>query len=299
MNKPKSFLETFFEQYPEAKSGKLSIDEINKLLFHYQKQQNNKAIDDFDGLSPIQMNDLLYHPLSEKSILQLREADENVLKQVPLFQLAESLLRLINAADRLKLTAKGNLTIDACAFLTKQNLIRWRYQEYTKRISEDAVPFIGILKFYLLQDGLVKKQHNHLLLTKKGIIHLNKPILFRFKELLSFYTSSLSWSSLYAPGSNERCGQFGWAFSMVLLAKYGHVARNADFYSEYVYRAFGSNYASKGEHNALYSVRFFEYFLDWFGLIKLERIKGLSVDYYDKFIVTKTDLFDSLFEVKK
>lgn len=85
MNKSNSFLDDFFEQNPEAKSGKLSLEEINKRLFHYQQQQNNKAIEDFDGLSPLQMNDLLYHPLSPNSILQLREAEEEDLKKVPFF----------------------------------------------------------------------------------------------------------------------------------------------------------------------------------------------------------------------
>ena len=295
MNKSNSFLDDFFEQNPEAKSGKLSLEEINKRLFHYQQQQNNKAIEDFDGLSPLQMNDLLYHPLSPNSILQLREAEEEDLKKVPFFQLAESLLKLIQVAGKLKLTPKGNLTIDVCKFLTQQNLIQWKYQQYIKRISEESIPFVGVLKFYLLQDGLVKKQHNHLSITKRGITHLAKPISIRFRDLLSFFTGKLAWNSLYDPYGYEQCGQFGWAFSMVLVAKYGQEARSSEFYSEIVYGAFGHKYATKGEHNVLYNARFFEYFMDWFGFIQLESIRG----QYNNYLVTKTALFDKIFEINK
>lgn len=82
---------------------------------------------------------------------------------------------------------------------------------------------------------------------------------------------------------------------MVLVAKYGQEARSSEFYSEIVYGAFGHKYATKGEHNVLYNARFFEYFMDWFGFIQLESIRG----QYNNYLVTKTALFDKIFEINK
>jgi hypothetical protein len=52
------------------------------------------------------------------------------------------------------------------------------------------------------------------------------------------------------------------------------------------------------EYHHAYEVRFFECFADWFGLVNIERNRDHSISYFDQLSITKSELFDQLFEVK-
>lgn len=60
----------FVKKYPQANSGKLSIEQINVLMAEYIEKRNASAVDDFDGLTPHQMHLLLHYPLAEDSPLK-------------------------------------------------------------------------------------------------------------------------------------------------------------------------------------------------------------------------------------
>lgn len=291
-------IETFFEQYPEAKSGKLTMDEINQLLAKYQQQLNNRPIEEFDGLSPTQMNGLLYHPLSQECILQYRAIEEEYLQQVPLLTLAEILLNEIKNQGKLKLTTIGNLPLNVCKILISQNLIKWKWMELNKRMNEDSIPYLWPLKQYLIEEGLVKKQYNSLSITKKGVLYLNENKQFRFKHTFNYFSNRFHWGNFYDPYLNETCGQLGWAFSMLLVLKYGDQTKDAQFYSNHLYQAFGSQGLKVENYNDLYAVRFFEFFCSWFGLIEYETKRNIKSHYHEQYFVKKTMLFDKLFEVR-
>lgn len=293
----KKIIDSFFEQHPEAKSGRLTMDEINQLLVKYQQQLNNRPIKEFDGLSPTQMNGLLYHPLLPECILQYRETEEEYLEQVPLLTLSEILLKEIKNQEKLKLTTIGNLPLHVCKILINQSLIKWKYMELNKRINEDSIPYLWPLKQYLIEGGLVKKQHNSLSLTKKGDIYLKQNKQFRFKHIFNYFSNRFHWGNFYDPYFNETCGQLGWAFSMILVSKYGDKTKDAHFYSNQIYQALGNQSLDVEKYNDIYAVRFFEFFCSWFGLIDYEIKRDIKSPYQDKYFVKKSMLFDKLFVV--
>jgi hypothetical protein len=115
--------------------------------------------------------------------------------------------------------------------------------------------------------------------------------------LLTFATK-FNWAYYDGYGDNQ-IGQLGYGFSLILLSKYGHESRLNSFYAGRYFKAFPQltvavkpNYGTSEQYlTDCYSVRTFNRFLDYFGLVNIDRQgKGLdSVTY-----ITKTDLYDRL-----
>jgi hypothetical protein len=301
------FLNSFFAAYPQAKSGKLSMEELNKLMAEYQHTMNSAPLDDFDGLSPEQMNGLLYAPLNPGNVLQFRKGMNDQLDKVPLFKLLEILLNEIQKAGKLKLTVTGNLPVRVCELLCNQNLIYWKYMKYVKRIREEEIPYLWPLKQFLLDEGIVKKRNNALSFTKNGEILMAGAKAVRFIQLFSYFAGRFHWGNFYRREDNGQCGQLGWAYSLTLLSKYGDTPRNSEFYSLKLMRAFEkelwSAYRKHKDEEAIedyhraYAYRFFECFADRFGLVNIARNRDEKT-FFDRLTITKSALFDQLFEVK-
>lgn len=72
--------------------------------------QNNTPLDEFLGMSPIQMHDLLYDTFGNNSPVQFRDdIDDKTLDRILLFRIAEEYLKIIQRDKRIKLTPLGAL----------------------------------------------------------------------------------------------------------------------------------------------------------------------------------------------
>ena len=59
-------------------------------------QENNRPLDDFQGLTPAEMHCLLYQPLSDNCVVRLKPSiADDVLDQIPFFRLLEDFMTLI------------------------------------------------------------------------------------------------------------------------------------------------------------------------------------------------------------
>ncbi len=302
------FISSFLKEYPHARSGKLSMEELNDLMAGYQRKMNSSPLEDFDGLSPEQMTVLLHAPFAPGGLLQFRKGMDTYLDQIPLFKLSEMLLNEIQNSGNLKLTVKGNLPVRVCELLCSQNLIKWEFMKYIKRIREEEIPYLWPLKQYLLDQGIIKKRNNTLSLTGNGKKFMEEPKAIRFTQLFTFFTNRFHWGNFYGLQDDGKCGRLGWAYSLVLLSKYGNEARESEFYSVKLIRAFEKELweihqagkkgkAIEDQHRA-YAARFFECFAYWFGLVNIERKRDYSISYFDQLTITKSVLFDQLFEVE-
>lgn len=223
---------------------------------------------EFDGLSPEQTHHLLYRPLASECILQLNNSIKEIIGQVPLFQLSELLLSEIDKSNGLKLTVTGNLPVHVCEFLLKQNLIHWEYMKYLSKVRDDEIPFLLPLREYLLKEGIVRKLGNKLTLTKKGKEFHKLGATLRFSNLLLFFANWFSRSYFY--NIPYEWGQLGWAYSIVLLQKYGGQPKESEFYSDKLMQAFERELCEEQENEMIkelatefhraYAIRFFENF---------------------------------------
>jgi hypothetical protein len=253
------------------------------------------------------MNFLLYSPLSPGGILQNSKDLDRYVDQVPVFKLAEMLIKEIHQAGTLKLTVNGNLPVRICEMLCNQNLIYWPFIKYVKRIREDDIPYLAPLKQYLLHSGIVKKRNNALSVTKLGEKMLKESKGHQFLQLFNYIAIRFHWGNWYHIQDDGQYGQLGWAYSMVLLSKYGDTPRKSEFYSSKLIQAFEKNLwegptrvqISKDiqQFHGAYRVRFFEYFATWFGLINVNFEDDLDIIDGEEHSISRSPLFDQLFTV--
>jgi len=310
MGNAKKFLDSFLLAYPEVSTGNLNMKELDILMAEHEHKINSAPVDDFDGLSAFQMHNMLQAPFSAESILKYKEDIEQHVDKVPLFKLSEILLEEIEKAGSLRLTRIGNLPTHICELLFHQRLITLQYEAYIKKIQEDNIAYLWPLKQYLLDCGIVKKRKNALSLTKGGIRLLTAPKSERFDLLLRYMVTGFHWSNFYEDIDDDegRIGRLGWQYSLALLAKYGDTPRKSDFYNFKLIRAFDTllwdiyqevkdNKFVK-DYQYTYDARFFENFANWFGLVNIERQKRRIPPYFEQLTITKSPLFDQIFEIK-
>ncbi len=305
MGSAEELWQAFLKAHPEAGSGKLSLAEINRKMSAFVNGLNQRPNPDFEGLSPNQMQLLLYDPFSAQSPVRPKDHyPDEVLDRVPFFGLMETLYAEIGARGQIKLTPKGNLPLDVCRRLYERKLLTQDDIEsgITKRVSEDNVVFIHALKACLSLGGLVKKRDNAFSFTKAGEQALAKGRSAMFLQLLHDYTTRFSWA--YLDGADApQAGQLGWAYSLRLLHRHGKEWRPADFYPERFLQAFPAfnqpipSTIFANSHipfASVYEWRFLKKFAAWFGLVELQLRKDLGVVPYPLW-VRSTVLLDELF----
>ncbi len=251
------------------------MDDLIKYISQTIKTQNNTPLNDFEGYSPNEMNLLLHYPLAISCPLQMLKVDNEIYTKIPFFNNVKYLLEQIEVQGELKLTAKGFLPTKVVADIYQQGFIKELMIEegYYKLYKESDALAVHLTRILTELSSLVKKRNNKLSLTKKGQTQLkNNSDLFR--NIFETFTVKFNWS--YNDGyENEKVGQMGFAFTFILLEKYGQEFRSKDFYSEKYLKAFNFKIESSDEDQADYStraykVRTFERFLDYFGLIEYE-----------------------------
>lgn len=267
--------------------------------------RNNSQLDDFLGLSPTEIHHLLYDTFGDKSPVRFRNhIDGATLNQIPLFLLAEEYLRIIQRDKQIKLTPLGALPKKVIVEL------------YDKRFLLDEHIEIGIKKLWKEDDcisirsarltaeiaGLVRKANGKLSLTKTAtkLLETNNRLQI-FKLFFKAFTNKFIWS--FNDGYPEQpIGQLGWAFSVIMLDKFGDQPQTSDFYAEKYLKAF-PEFISFFRHDystperqfyKCYGVRTFDRFFRWFGFVTVDKQKiFLNLDT-EKF--KRTDLVKSIFK---
>lgn len=260
----------------------MSLDQ--QIAAHFERQ-NAMPLAGFCGLSPVQMHALLYDPLGPGSPVRLRnELPEAVMMQVPFLLLTEAFLEVVQREGSIKLTPLGALPrkylheLYAHQFILEEQ-IEAGYVKLSREIDSLA---ITTLHTTATLAGLVRKVHGKLTLTKKGTQLLQpgqRPALLRL--VLDIFTSRFNWAfhDMYPSPS---AGQFGWAYSVYLLARFGDDLQSIRFYADKYQKALplllsdfaDATYATPQEQLAsCYCVRVFDRALNWFGLVVIKHKK--------------------------
>ncbi len=279
------------------------LEELNKRLRKIQNEQNNQGLSKFEGYSPMEMQYILYDTFGKNSSIQLMELSDADFKKIPLLNQAKYLMQLVDKSGELKLTAKGFLRTKVVADIYNQEFIKEELIEsgIYKLYKETDAKSINLTRILLEISGLCKKRHNKLSLTKKGTEAFNDDYKL-LKSLIITFSTKFNWAYFDRYGENP-IGQLGFGFSLILLNKYGSTKQLDSFYGKKYLKAFPIllneidhiGYGTKEKHFfSCYSVRSFDRFLDYFGLIKID--SGLLWSS-EKFI-KKTQLFDKLIKVR-
>lgn len=281
------------------------LDEIRRQINASMIIHNTSPVDDFEGLSPADMRYILYDPYSIDSPFRLKkQIPDNILDQIPMFIQVEYLLNRIHDLGEIKLTATGTLPTQMVKELYNQGFIKDYGIEkgYSKLFGEASCLPVHLTRIIVEISGFTKKKKEKLLLTntwKNKLISKNRQDIFF--QLFSTYSQKFNWSYLDGYPS-QQTGQLGFAFTLLLVSKYGKIERLDNFYAEKYLKAFPKlsldfntgyfNDDINGHFHDCYSYRTFDRFLEYFNLIE-SRTEGKYFTDKKKFI-KKTALFDHI-----
>lgn len=277
----------------------MDLNDIQKHFDHLITEHNTRGIPEFEGYSPVEMHRILHFTFEFESPIKLRKLSDSDYKKIPILNQIIYLTDLIDNAGEIKLTHKGFLPPKIVLELYQQGFMKDEHIEkgISKLNKESDSMTVNLTRILIELAGLTKKRNGKLSLTTKS-----KKILGANFELLQLilltFATKFNWA-YYDRYVENTIGQLGYGFSLILLSKYGQEKRLDSFYAARYFKAYPQlldsinpdygtieNYATR-----CYSLRTFERFLDYFGLIKIEEeYKGFNSFKY----ITKTDLFDSL-----
>ncbi|HKK59009.1 MAG TPA: hypothetical protein VJ937_06000 [Salinivirga sp.] len=277
----------------------MDFEELQRLVNQQMQEQNNRGIADFQGYSPNEMKQILYHTFSESSPLQMKQLSKTDYDKVPLLNQIKYLAKLLQEKGQIKLTNKGFLPTKIVADLYGQGFIKDDSIEskISKLYKETDSLSVHLTHILLEISGIAKKRKGVLSLTKSGekLIADDDKLL---RQLFEVFATKFNWAYFDAYEDNGM-GQKGFGFTLILLAKYGEVNRLNSFYAEKYFKAFPylledlvPGYTTAEEYAAnCYSLRTFDRFLSYFGIIKIEQ-KGRGFDRMK--YIAKTPLFDKM-----
>ena len=273
------------------------MDEAQK---HFQKiidEQNKQALDDFDGLSPTEMHTIVHDPFSDESPLKLMKLKSKEYRKIPILNVVKAITTEIKAQSEIELTKVGNLPPKIVKKIYAQGFLKEDALEsgITKLSNESDSISISLSKFLIDLAGISKIKKKKLSLTKKGaeIIEDDQRL---FELIFKTYCEKFFWG--YFDGSDSRdIGQMGFAFSIVLVAKYGNKHEEASFYADKYFKAFPQlkgdenipHYASESMEEYCYKLRTFTRFMDFFGFIEISNKQNVMY-------ISKSGIFDKLFK---
>lgn len=265
---------------------------------------NNTPVDDFCGLTATEMHRLLYNPLEERSPLAFRrEIDDAVLDRVPFFRLTEEFLKIVQREGSVKLTATGALQRKVLHELYAMKFIPEEYIEsgIVKLSREQDSIVLFSMHFNTELAHLIKQTRGRVTLTKEGTRLLKREHRQQlFEAVFAAFALRFGWSS-----NDGYCefpvGQYGWGHSVYLLTQFGDKEQPLQFYANKYLLAFPTlldhfksiTYGTPLKNfTACYSIRVFSRFLEWFGLVTVEKPRGYIRDHSEK--VTRSDILDKV-----
>lgn len=267
---------------------------------------NNAPLDKFLGLSAIEIDHLIYNTYNRNSPVQLIENIENqALDAIPLFRILEEYLKIILREKHIKLTPLGALQKKVIVELYDKRILLDDYIEsgLFKLWKEDDCISIKSTRLTAELAGLVRKSNGKLTLTKKAIKLIennNRSELFRI--FFQTFTDKFAWS--YNDDYPEQpIGQLGWAFSIIMLEKFGGQMERIEFYAEKYLKAFpnfinffDSRHTPKEmQFLRCYGTRTFDRFFLWFGFVEIEKHKEFLDIENDTF--KRTDWLNKIFKI--
>ncbi|HHN48781.1 MAG TPA: hypothetical protein ENN08_07655 [Bacteroidales bacterium] len=281
------------------KTPTTTTEELKQPPDNFMEDISNLGIPEFEGYSPNEMQYILYTPFSEKNPVKLQQLNDEGYDEMPLFRQIMYVANMIAEKGQIKLTAKGFLPTKIVAEMYHHGNPKEKFIEmglYKLYKERDSIT-VNLTRILLEISGIAKKRKGILSLTKKGEKLLSDKPEF-FKQIFTTFCTKFHWA-YYDGYETSLIGQFGFAFSLILVNKYGAKKRSVKFYAEKYFDAFPKLLEGLNEREytpidrlatGCYSLRTFNRFLYFFGLVRIDEAKSWE-DYNE---VQKTELFDRL-----
>lgn len=259
-----------------------SLEDFNAFADQFMQRRNQAPMDDFCGLSPDQMSELLYAPLDSPHLVRFPDVLPGA-PRAPSMTLFNIIADAIGEAG-LKATAKGNLPRRVCVAaadaLRAEDVEGHTSLRVSRPNREDDFPELVVVRRVAQFAGLIRKYKGRFLLTRRGreLLDQSGPA-GAYPTLLRAYATKFNWA--WADGYPELPFiQHSFAFSLYLLSRFGGEERSSSFYEDAFLRAFPAlvneaeprPYASAEDQvRRCFTIRVLERFAWFMGLVTMPR----------------------------
>lgn len=278
---------------------------MEKEILDYINLRNNRKIEEFDGLSPIQMRNILNETFTENGIIQIeKEINKEVFCKIPLFQQIKFYLKILEREGEIVLTKVGNLPPKIAKEIYSQGIMKDEAIEWgTTKLTKETDAYSLIINRIIAEiSGFTKKRNNKVSLTQKGKkLLLNDQRLF--EEIFINYSRKFNWG--YGDGYEDNgIIQQLFAFTIYQLINYGNNYKEERFYFDKFIRAF-PNAMNEFKEYKLYEdkiwfiskcfyLRNFKRFLIYFNMVVYEKEKD---NYGENKKIKRTDIFNEIIKI--
>ena len=295
--------------------GIKSVEELQALINEVSAQQNALGRPEFLGLSPNQMQWMLYEPFEPESPFGFKVASDETLNEVPFLRICEAMLKhTVLQQSPFKLTeSTGSLPVKVVKAVYETGGYRDPHIErgIAKLYKETDCELLHVAKLILEMAGITRKAKGKWHLTKAGE-KITRPEQRNqlFRLIFKTFFQKYNWSYLDAyRGLSHHFPQSGATFSLSILSQFGAEARPADFYATCYIRAFPAFLTEEKMHDdfpfemsdnlhSSYYIRFFYRFAYWFGLAE-EIQPARYLPAKTPAVVQKSEILDHLFRFPK
>jgi len=216
-----------------------SLEEAQAFLDQITQQQNRRPLDEFHGLSPEQMHQILNLPFTSPGLVHFAEvldADPDA----PILTLFELLTNAIGEQG-LKPTAKGNLPRNLCREAAQAYWGEQKYQEKTRFGGinrEEDFDDLHVTRLVAELAGLIRKYKGRFILSRDcRRLLAGDGMRAIYPRLFRAYVEQFNWA--YRDGYPElRLMQSAFLFTLYLLSRYGSAWRPQGYYEDAFLTAF-------------------------------------------------------------
>jgi len=216
-----------------------TIEEAQSFLDSYSRASNSRPREEFHGLSPDQMCQLLYRPFDSPALVEFAP----ILARTPSVLPVTLFALLVDAigAKGLKPTATGNLPRKLVDEIAVASMSEEGYEEHVRfgQIrSETDFPDLHITNVVAQAAGLIRKYKGRLILGREcRRILANEGIAGIYPRFLRCFVTKFNWG--YDDSYQDlEIVQTSAAFTLYLLHLYGDDWRDVSFYGQAFLKAF-------------------------------------------------------------
>jgi hypothetical protein len=216
-----------------------SLEEAQTFLDQITQQQNRRQLDEFHGLSPEQMHQMLNFPFASLGLVRFPEVLDGI-PAAPILTLFKLLTDAIGKQG-LEPTAKGNLPRNFCREAALAYWGEQRYQEKTRYGGinrEEDFDDLHVTRLVAELSGFIRKYKGRFILSRdcrRLLAEHGLPAVY--PRLFRAYVEQFNWA--YRDGYPElRFMQSAFLFTLYLLTQYGDAWRPQVFYEDAFLGAF-------------------------------------------------------------
>lgn len=290
-----------------------TIEDLNRYIsafFSCEKLKDEVAAkkapaNALEGYTFDDINNLHCDPFGKDSIIMLQQLPEEDYDNIPILRQFKHLIQILHRDGSIKYDRHGclpnEIVLELYPLGVQDELLDFDFLDV---IDEVQLMSIRILKLLLEESELVKKKKNVLTFTKEGYkmaVEASDSQLFCLILNIMVFKINKGYFDDY---NSLNIGNWGFGYTLLLLAKYGDVVRDNHFYSEKYFAAYPE--LTKEINGCIvddlpgydcYFIRVFRAVLEQLGLVDIQEY--LPSEDEDVCIeIMKTTLFDKLFKLK-